>query len=104
MSELKDIEAKILEIAGLLSEDMPSEEEYVQPGEGDVRVSKEECEYTDVTEGESKCSNCEYAYAQVLGDTHICLKIDGYVEPEGWCNLYEAGMEETSDEELEECT
>lgn len=42
--------------------------------------------YMDGDKGPFKCANCEY-----FQDPSSCKKVEGKIDPEGCCNLYEKG-------------
>jgi len=49
-----------------------------------VRVSKESVGYTDTHQGNDSCGRCKYFH-----EPHLCRKVTGWVQAEGWCRLFE---------------
>jgi hypothetical protein len=48
------------------------------------KVSKEEAKYQDRPKGDQQCSKCAHFIAQ----SNTCERVDGKVDPHGWCTLW----------------
>lgn len=53
------------------------------------KMSQEQAEYTDqANDPGASCATCEFLYQKTTTGEHVCSKIRGRVEPEGWCKLW----------------
>jgi len=55
------------------------------------KMSKEDSHYINRSSNKQKCGNCEFAYQKVVNEKFICSQIEGEIQPEAWCRLWEKG-------------
>lgn len=52
-------------------------------------------DYTDSSPiAERTCGNCKYAYRHVVSGKYICSVIRGFIQPSGWCQLWDDADED----------
>lgn len=62
----------------------------LKSGTPPYKMSKEESNYTDEAQDPRySCATCEFLYTETGSGQHVCSQIRGFVEPEGWCKLWE---------------
>ena len=52
------------------------------------KMSKADSAYQTRPVGSQRCGNCSSAYQNVVGREFICSQIEGTIEPESWCKLW----------------
>jgi hypothetical protein len=70
-------------------QDKPLLEFLIGPSTQPYKMSKEDANYVDKTNGSQTCGNCEYAYKQVATGKLICSMMRGEIKSEGWCRLWD---------------
>lgn len=71
-----------------LDDDTPLLYALLGSGTPPYKMSKDDSDYMDESDGEQNCANCEYAYKKVVRDRYICSQIRGGIKPEAWCRLW----------------
>ena len=88
--EVKQAVGRFRQLPMAEREDKPLLYWLLGSGTPDYKMSKEDSEY-QLSRGEQKCSNCEFAYKKVVRDRYICSQISGPIKPGDWCRLWRAG-------------
>ena len=50
-----------------------------------AKVSKDTFKYQDMPNEGKRCSDCVY----FLSDTKECKMVEGIIDPDGWCRIYQ---------------
>ena len=53
-----------------------------------LKMSVKDSAYQDKPVGSQRCGNCSSAYKHVVGGKFICSQVEGAIEPNAWCRLW----------------